>query len=302
MKALITSLFKQETILMIFEDINLLLEHGHLPMETGYCRLLDGSMYVAVLTRMFGCKSRWLEWWFNNYDRQEHRIINGHYKRRPEKTVKNSNHIGFPGKYIMDKKTSNFSFELADPLKYFNITKLNASNARVVVFGNTFTPNGDLFGRVVHVARDTIYGCEMRSHFWLYNSTEEMARIRMEHCIEDMGSLADFLRTIIAKIKAENNLPDIVCKICYSDDVIKYGFRKGGQYWLCNNCDHHFLNNQSLYRMKYPLDFITRTVKERSLGKPIKSIRKELLREMKNSPSSSTIYGWIQRLTDISSK
>jgi transposase-like protein len=290
---------------MMFEEINRLLEHGHLPIETGYCRLRDGSMYVAVMTRMFGCKSRWLEWWFKNYDLQEQQIKNRNPKNKSSsdgKTAAKGFYEDFQGKYVMDRKVSNFSFELADPLEYFDNNKLKASDAHVIVIGNTFTPEGDLYGRNVHIARDTIYGCELRSHFWLYNSTEEMAHTRMEHCIEDMGSLADFLKIIIAKIKTEKNLPDIVCKICYSDDVIKYGFRKGGQYWLCNNCGHHFLNNRALYRMKYPLNLITRAVKERNLGKSMNSIRKDLLHEMKNSPSNSTIYGWIQRLTTIAEK
>ena len=39
---------------MRLEDANQLLEPGYLPMESGYTRLPNGDMYIAVLTRMPG--------------------------------------------------------------------------------------------------------------------------------------------------------------------------------------------------------------------------------------------------------
>lgn len=291
---------------MLFENINQLLEPGHLPMETGYCRLSDGSMYVAVLTRMSGCKSRWVEWWFK-HETQKERMRDK--KSTGEKTLPMNKtngdydfHADYQGRYVMEKRMPNISFKVVNPDEYFDASKLKESRTRVVLVGHRFTTDGNLFGHTVHLARDTSYGCEMRSNFWLYNSTEEKARARMEHCIEDMGSLADFLKTAIEKIKAEKNLPDIVCKTCYSDDIVKDGFRKGGQYWLCNNCGHHFLNNQALYRMKYPLNTITKAVNDRNLGKSLKQVRESLLQEMQSAPSNSTIYGWIKKLTEIAAK
>jgi len=52
---------------MFIEEVNQLLDSGYLKMETGYYRLPDGQMHVAVLTRMPGCKARWVDWWFNNF-------------------------------------------------------------------------------------------------------------------------------------------------------------------------------------------------------------------------------------------
>jgi hypothetical protein len=47
-----------------FEEKNRLLDPGYLPFETGYCRMPDGSCYVAVLTHMPGVTGDMIDWWF----------------------------------------------------------------------------------------------------------------------------------------------------------------------------------------------------------------------------------------------
>ena len=44
-----------------------------------------------------------------------------------------------------------------------------------------------------HFLRDTDYGCEMRSRFWLFEVPDMAGAGIMHHCIEEMGTLADFL-------------------------------------------------------------------------------------------------------------
>lgn len=43
---------------MLFEDVNQLSESGYSPFETGYKRLPNGDMYIAVLTRMRRCEAK----------------------------------------------------------------------------------------------------------------------------------------------------------------------------------------------------------------------------------------------------
>ena len=54
-------------------------------------------------------------------------------------------------------------------------------------------------GHLIHFVRDTDFGCEMRSRFWLFEGEEGMARDLMQHCIEEMGNLADLLPDLYAK-------------------------------------------------------------------------------------------------------
>jgi len=43
-------------------EANQLLDPGHLPFESGYLRLEDGQLHVAVHTAMIGCKGRMIAW------------------------------------------------------------------------------------------------------------------------------------------------------------------------------------------------------------------------------------------------
>jgi hypothetical protein len=78
------------------------------------------------------------------------------------------------------------------------------------------------FGRMTHFVRDTDYGCEMRSRFWLgliesrdpnvtfsdeqvrtmrrSNVNEELARRLHQHATEEMGYLAEILPTLYKRI------------------------------------------------------------------------------------------------------
>src|SRR4030042_2987510 len=54
-------------------------------------------------------------------------------------------------------------------------------------------------GYLIHFVRDTDYGCEMRSQFWLFDAPDEFGRHLMTHCIQEMGNLAGLLPDLYAK-------------------------------------------------------------------------------------------------------
>ena len=78
-----------------------------------------------------------------------------------------------------------------------------------------------------HFIRDTDYGCEMRSRFWLgdiahrdptvtipeavvrqkrqENLTPDFARRLHKHCVEEMGYLADILPTLYKRVTLDNS-------------------------------------------------------------------------------------------------
>jgi hypothetical protein len=49
---------------LLLENINDLMNPGYLPLETGYCNMSDGSVFVAVLTEMPRVTGDMLDWWF----------------------------------------------------------------------------------------------------------------------------------------------------------------------------------------------------------------------------------------------
>jgi len=288
---------------MLFENVDQLLQPGHLPMETGYYCLPNGQMYVAVLTRMTGCKAKWVEWWFKSHvipkDDQRKRKTDLFPVRIPKKDMEFILNAEHEGKYVMDKELTNKKVEFVNPVKYFDKSSLNQDGVRVVMCVDEYFADGSNAGHVIHMVRNTVFGCEMRSHFWINNCNEEEARTRMEHCYEDMGGLADYLRTLIIHVQQLTNQPDISCKFCHSDYVVKYGLRKNGQYWLCKSCGHHFLNNKALPRMRYPIDAISKAVSNYSYGRPLSSICTDIEADLKVAPSKSAVYGWKKKLTKI---
>jgi transposase-like protein len=288
---------------MFFENINDLLEPGYLSMETGYRRLANGQMYIAVLTQMPGCKTRWLDWWFKNYHLKkgiENRLENvEQFKSSKKKHKIKGIEAEYSGKYLMDQKISKYKFRLIDPAKYFDEDKLKENKSCSIICVDTFYSNETLSGHSVSIARNTEYGCEIRRHLWLDDCTEERARTRMEHTMTDMGNLANFLRITIENIKLMSGKPNVVCKVCHNDDVVKNGLRKNGQYWLCKSCGHCFLDNKALPSMKYPVDVVARAVNDYNLGKHLRLIRNDISKNTNCVPSNSALYGWIKKFTDM---
>jgi len=184
---------------LLIEEVNQLLEPGYLPMETGYCRLPNGQMYVAVLTRMPKSKGKMVEWFFSTYlkdtetykewDPKAHLYFKWDEKWRP------GHHIGAShyGEELLAGTVLKFTVKFDDPAKFFDTSRFKKANIGGVICAEGFLPDGTPDGRVIHLARDTEYGCEIRSRFWIYKGTEEIGRGHMEHCISEMGYLADFL-------------------------------------------------------------------------------------------------------------
>lgn len=288
---------------MLLGEVAQLLKPGYMPMETGCHRLQNGQMYLAVLTRMPGCKSKWVDWWYRNFcaDAIEASISHEPYFNRGEKPD-NKNCAGAKhyGKYMAEAKMRNIQFRLDDSSKYFNTAQVVDAGIGAVICASSVFPDGTLSGHVIHIVRDTDYGCEMRSRFWINTCTDEEARIRLEHYIADMGYLADFLRSFIEEIHKLRNKPNVSCKFCYSDKVVKNGTRHNTQYWLCRNCGRGFVNNHALPKMKYSLDTITKAVHDYYANRSISNVRKDIERESNILPSNSTIYGWVKKLSGIS--
>jgi len=92
-----------------------------------------------------------------------------------------------------------------------------------------------------------------------------------------------------------NEIP--VCKLCQSDDVIKYGKYKGVQRYFCRTCKSKFKADDTLFHMKTPANQVSSALNMYYEGMSIKAISRNLKQEYGNMPSTATIYEWIQKYT-----
>ena len=191
---------------MLFEEANQLLEPGYLPIETGFYRLSNGHMHLAVLTRMPRCKGKMVDWWFGYIDDA------GKYKMWEPRS-----HVAFqwdenrePERYlgascIVERKLGgrlvNFRLYFHDPSEFLDSSRFDEAGVGTVICANAYNSENVPQGRMIHFVRDTGYGCEMRSRFWLIKASDDECLELMQHCVEEMGNLADFLPELYIKKK-----------------------------------------------------------------------------------------------------
>lgn len=188
---------------MGIDDVDRLLEPGYLPFEDGYRRLSNGRLHVAVRTRMPGCTGEMVDWWFRwvttterykLWHPRDH--VSGEWEGRDGDEYVGATHV--VEEYIGGELTK-LELTFVEPSECFDPDRLDASGATAICARGS--PGGiehDLF-TVVHCVRDTDFGCEMRSHFWLEHLADyDIARGVHQHCVEEMNTLAAILPTLYA--------------------------------------------------------------------------------------------------------
>lgn len=90
---------------------------------------------------------------------------------------------------------------------------------------------------------------------------------------------------------------EVVCKHCGSTRTRKYGLYKGAQRYFCNDCHRKFKVDDTLFHMKTPANQVSSALNMYFEGMSIAAIRRNLQQEHANSPSTATIYEWIQKYT-----
>jgi transposase-like protein len=282
---------------MFFKDLTKLLDTERLPIETGYRDMQNGQMRIAVLTRMPGCKARWVEWWLKaNAPGQKEKFTVKESKNK--KILSLLTETPHSGRYIAKPKLEKLDFKWVSPSSYFDSERLRQFKSGAVLCHEIHSSLG-ITGITFHVIRNTEYGCEMRSHFLIDRFTEQKAKALMDQFIVDMGNLADYLKIIFDKIKMSINLSGIACKFCFSDEVVKNGVRKSGQFWRCKSCGHSFMDNRALPKMRYSVDVITEAVNKYLGGDSVENIRNNIDRETNQMPSSASVYRWLNKLANI---
>jgi len=219
---------------MRFEERNDLLKPGYLPFESGVMSYPDGRRTVAALTRMPGCRAKMAHWWFGwlgGADQYKLWHPRDHVDSGWENRV-DGNYIG--ATHVVEEYMGRDSGEIhklrvnfVDPYSFFDKAGYDAFDgvavcARPGAQGVPFTT-----GHMCHFVRNTDYGCEMRSRFWLGDIQDaesgddapdevaamvrekavsaEFTRRLHQHAVEEMGYLADFLPVLYRQVTEDSS-------------------------------------------------------------------------------------------------
>lgn len=191
---------------MLPEDIGRLLEPGYQDIETGYMRLPNGHMHVRALTCMPRCAGTMVDWWFGWMETADHYRMwepGSHLEHEWDEHWSKGHYIGVSHlvEERMGPQVLNVRIRFHDPAEYFDTSRFAEAGVSAVVCGNATRPDGTPDGRVIHLMRDTSYGCEMRSRFWLYDVPDVAGPAVVSHCLTEMGTMAGFLPDLYAREK-----------------------------------------------------------------------------------------------------
>ncbi|WP_416047082.1 DAPG hydrolase family protein [Cupriavidus basilensis] len=201
-----------------------LLDPVPMMLETGVQRLDDGALLVAVRTDLHGCKGRMLDWWFKFFETTQH-IKWWH-------PVDHVEHRGWDAKWKKGERYYGASIHAVeslaeippvaaklkfhDPIDVFGTSRVNdafetrsvsAIVAARIGFGDhvQLDENGDpVSGQMLHITRDTDWGCVLRSRFVLgldrqatdSSVTDAMGLALMRHCYTEFTFLSRFLPSL----------------------------------------------------------------------------------------------------------
>jgi hypothetical protein len=183
---------------MLFNEANQLLEPGHMPLETGYYRLSNGQMHVAVLTLMHRCKGEMIDWWFGYLaDTDTFRMWHpeSHISLEWDEHYRPGHYIG--ASQIVEGEfgglVTGLRIHYHDPSEFFDTSKFSDAYVSAAICANVYDLEKVPLGRFIHLVRDTEWGCEVRSRFWLSRASEADALILIKHGLEEMHRLGVFL-------------------------------------------------------------------------------------------------------------
>ena len=223
------------------EEINKILDPGYLPDENGFRMLENGTALVSNLTKCEGVTGEMFQWWFawhpidplryaiwdpfDHYDTtisEEDRIramdptVSVYDKTfNLDQTVIESLVMGTPEAPIeLQFRTPEFyGIHASDKLGTEALSFIVCAN------GTIRTPEGipDVPAFMLHTTRDTEYGCELRSRFWIgYHIIDgnpvcmvppgmgipvEIAKQLYGHNITEFTNLASILPSVYAENK-----------------------------------------------------------------------------------------------------
>jgi hypothetical protein len=206
---------------MEIRDADELLKPGYLDLESGYVRLADGQLHVAAWTTMPGCTGRMVEWWFGYLETteqyrwwhpQDHVWCEWVGERGTGRFVGGTHRVH----ERIGGELQKLAIQFREPAEYLDASRLAEAGVTAAICARVGLLDAPVqAGHLIHLCRDTAYGCEMRSRFWLGDfdpasvAPDRESRMRLfpdrmgegllRHCHEEMTYLAGFLPGLYGK-------------------------------------------------------------------------------------------------------
>ena len=213
---------------MRLDEVALLLDAAPLKLETGYERLADGVLHVACRTDLHGCTGEMLAWWFRSRPDTQRYVwwhpvdhLSSAWAEAREGTHVGSIHLVEERLGALPAQKLSIQFrdatEFFDPAAYAEARRSGLVSAAVCGrLGLSHTParsvDGEVLGgRVLHIARDTSWGCALRSHFFLSQDLalagstpsdveatcpDLLGPALLQHCYNEFSFLSRFLPSL----------------------------------------------------------------------------------------------------------
>jgi transposase-like protein len=89
----------------------------------------------------------------------------------------------------------------------------------------------------------------------------------------------------------------MLCKYCQSGNVRKYGKYKDTQYYYCNDCERKFKDDDFLFHMKVPSDYVSSALDMYYRGLSYKDISEHLDAQHDYRPPKSVVFQWVDKYT-----
>lgn len=213
---------------MLYSDVDRLLDPTPLPLETGYERLPDGVLHVACRTDLHGCTGEMFEWWFRSRPDTQRYVwwhpvdhVYSAWEGGTPDTHVGSTHI--VEEYFTGLPKEQALIQFRDATESFDANAYRAARAdgrisaavcaRIgLSWQSPRLPDGRILGgRLLHIGRDTPWGCALRSHFYLGQdlpaagkSPDEIAGMvpdafgiaLLQHCYNEFTFLSRFLPSL----------------------------------------------------------------------------------------------------------
>jgi hypothetical protein len=204
-----------------------------LHLETGYERFADGVLHVACRTDLHNCSGEMFEWWFRSRPNTQQYIwwhpvdhVSSEWAEWRAGTHVGSIHLveeyftGLPAEKLAIQFRDSTEVFAADAYSEARETRqVTAAICGRISAGHQPPRDNEgrvIGGRLIHVGRDTPWGCALRSHFYLGQDLpalgvsppelerlfpDRFGRALLQHCYNEFTYLSRFLPSLFT---AEN--------------------------------------------------------------------------------------------------
>lgn len=217
---------------MRFEDVSSLLKPGYLPLESGVQSYDDGYKTVAALTRMPGCRAKMVHWWFGwlgGTDQYKLWHPTDHvfsdWEGRVDGNYIGSSHLVHEYLGGSDGPLFKLKIQFQEPGAFLGDPSFSQFDGVAVAAKIGALEEPLNLGKMVHFVRNTSFGCEMRSRFFLgfiegregagnpdrdaadalrnQLVTDDLATRLHRHATEEMGYLAEIMPVLYRQVTGD---------------------------------------------------------------------------------------------------